>query len=99
MRDMSQTYGIEAHGRPDQTPHRKPVRIVVVIDAGGSNVAMLFLATRELVAEIDAGAEEVSSMISRIAPTVGALGPEWDAALQGHSLAERSEARVYALDI
>jgi hypothetical protein len=96
---MSQTYGISAHGHRDETPHRQPVRFVVVIDAGGSGVAMLFLATRTLVAEIDAGAEEISSMISGIMPTVGAHGPEWDAALQGHNLVERSEARVYALDI
>ena len=99
MRIMSQTYGIEAHGHHDQVPHRKPVRFIVVIEGGGANVAMMFLATRELVAETDAGAEEIASMISGIMPTVGALGAEWDAALQGHNHAERSEARVYALDI
>lgn len=96
---MSQTYGISAHGHRDETPHRQPVRFVVVIDAAGSGLAMLCLATRERVAEFDAGAEEVSSMISGIMPTVGAPGPEWDAALRGHTPAERREARVYALDI
>lgn len=96
---MSQTYGIEAHGHHRETPHKQPVRFVVVIDAGGSGVAMLFLATRELVAEMDAGAEEVASMISGIMPAVGALGPEWDAALRGHNHADRADARVYALDI
>lgn len=96
---MSQTYGIEAHGHHADTPHKKPVRFVVVINAGGSGVAMLFLATRELVAEIDAGAEEIASMIYGIMPAVGALGPEWDAALQGRNHADRVEARVYALDI
>jgi len=96
---MSQTYGISAHGHRDETPHRQPVRFVVVIDAAGSGVAMLFLATRELVAEIDAGAEEIASMIAGVMPTVGAHGPEWDAALQGRNPAERAEARVYSIDI
>lgn len=96
---MSQTYGIEAHVRHDATAHREPVRYVVVIDAGGSMVAMLFLESRELVAEIDAGAEEVASMVSGIQPDIGALGPEWDAALGGHNVHERSSARVYTLGI
>jgi len=96
---MSQTYGIEAHGHQDPTPHRKPVRYVVVIDAGGSMVAMLLLETRERVAEIDAGAEEVNSMIAGIQPQIGALGPEWNAALGGHSLRDRGDARVYTLGV
>jgi len=96
---MSQTYGIEAHEHQDPTPHRKPVRYVVVIDAGGSKAAMLFLETRELVAQIDAGAEEVNSMIAGIQPQIGALGPEWNAALQGHSVRDRVDARIYALGI
>lgn len=99
MAGMSQTYGIEAHGQQDPAPHRKPVRYVVVIDAGGSTVAMLCLASRELVAEIDAGAEEVSSMVSGIQPDIGALGPEWNAALGGHSEQDRGRARVYTLGI
>ena len=70
-----------------------------VIDAGGSKVAMLFFESREQVAEIDAGAEEVSSMVSGIQPDIGALGPEWNVALGGHSLLERADARVYTLGI
>ena len=96
---MSQTYGIEAHGQHDPAPHRKPVRYVVVIDAGGSTVAMLFLESRERVAEVDAGAEEINSMISGIQPVIGALGPEWNAALSGHSTRERGDARVYTLGV
>lgn len=96
---MSQTYGIEAHGQHPPTVQRKPVRYVVLIDAGGSSVAMLFLDSRELVAEIDAGAEEVHSMISGIQPAIGALGAEWNAALSGHSERDRRDARVYTLGI
>jgi len=99
MARMSQTYGIEAHSQQDRTPHRQPVRFVVVIDAGGSMVAMLCLASRELVAEIDAGAEEVASMISGIQPDIGALEPQWDAVLGGHSAQDRGTARVYTLPI
>lgn len=94
---MSQTYGIEAHDDPEPTPHRKPVRYVVIIDAGGSAVAMLLLESRELVAQIDAGAEEVNSMIAGIQPDIGALGPQWNAALSGHSTRDRGDARVYTL--
>lgn len=100
MAAMSQTYGIEAqHGEHAPKPHRSPVRYVVLIDAGGSMVAMLFLDSRELVAEIDAGAEEVASMISGIQPEIGALGPEWNTALGGHSARDRQDARVYTLRI
>lgn len=94
---MSQTYGIPAHGASSSREHREPVRYVVLIDAGGSGVAMLFLASREKVWEFDAGAEEVRSMTAGIMPSVGAAGPEWDQALSGHSMAERNEARVYDL--
>jgi hypothetical protein len=38
-------------------------------------------------------------MVAGLAPAGGADGPEWDRALQGHSLAERRAARVYTLDI
>ncbi len=94
---MSQTFGIAAHGASSSRPHREPVRFVVLIDAGGSGVAMLFLASHEKVWEFDAGAEEVSSMTAGIMPTVGAKGSAWDRALSGHSTAERDAARVYDL--
>lgn len=81
------------------TPHRESVRYVVVIDSGGSMIARLFLATREMVSEIDAAVEEVSAMITGRAAVVGALGFEWDAALAGHSVVERAAAKVYAIDI
>ena len=75
------------------------MRYVVVIESGGSMIARLHLETRQQVAEIDAAVEEVSSMIKGVAPQVGAIGPEWDQALQGHSASERSAAKVYTLDL
>lgn len=82
-----------------QGEHRKIARYLVVIDAGGVGVARLFVDSRDQVAEFDAGTEEAAQMTSGLVPTVGADGAEWDRALQGHSLAERRAARVYALDV
>lgn len=62
-------------------------------------MARLFLETRELVAEFDAGTEEAAQMMAGLAPARGADGPEWDRALEGHSAAERSAAEVYTLDV
>lgn len=96
---MSQTFGIEAPREHTLTSYRKPVRFLVVIDSGGSMVARLFLETREKVAEFDGAVEEVTMMTHGLVPEVGALGSEWDSALQGHNADERAAARVYTLKI
>lgn len=96
---MSEGFGMESPRAHIQKAHQKPARFLVVIDAGGYVVARLFLATREQVAEFDAGAEEAAQMTTGRVPSQGANGPEWDAALQGHSAAERSAASVYTLDV
>ena len=79
--------------------YRKPARYLVVIDSAGSTIARLFLESRELVGEFDAGTEEVALMTKGLVPSVGALGTEWDLALEGHSGAERRNAEVYTLDV
>ena len=96
---MSEGFGIEAHREQHPTPRRKPARYLIVIDSAGSTVARLFIDTRELVAEFDAGTEEVALMTKGLAPVVGAAGSEWDAALEGHSGTERAGAEVYTLDV
>jgi hypothetical protein len=96
---MSQNFGSERPRAHTQTSHRKPARYLVVIDSGGFVVARLFLETRELVAEFDAGTEEAAQMMAGLVPTRGADGPEWDRALEGHSAAERRAAEVYTLDV
>lgn len=96
---MSQTFGIETPRAHTLNPYRKPVRFLVVIDSGGSMVARLFLETRELVAEFDGAVEEVTMMTHGLVPEVGALGTEWDSALQGHNADERATAMVYTLKI
>lgn len=96
---MNQGFGNESPREHSSAPHRKPVRYLVVIDSGGSAIARLFLDTRELVGEFDAGTEEVAQMTKGLAPATGADGPEWDRALEGHSASERSGADVYTLDI
>lgn len=96
---MNDGYGIESPGAHHPAPHQEPARYVVIIDAGGSAVARLFLASREPVAEFDAGAEEVVQMTQGLQPRRGASGAEWDKALAGHSAAERAAAEVYTLAV
>ena len=96
---MSQDFGIESHREPRATPHRKPARFLVVIDSAGSTIARLFDASLGAAGEFDAGTEEVALMARGLAPVVGALGTEWDTALDGHSAAERATADVYTLDL
>ena len=95
---MDHGFGIESPGEHAHTAHRKPTRYVVVIDSAGSTIARLFLESREQVAEVDAGAEEVALMTRGLPSERSALGEEWDRALQGHSTAERRTADVYTLD-
>lgn len=96
---MSQTFGMESPRAHPQASHRKPVRYLIVIDSGGSMVARLCLDTHEMVGEFDAAVEEVGSMTAGLIPAEGATGPEWDAALAGHSAEERAAARVYTLPV
>jgi hypothetical protein len=96
---MSQDFGSAAPQAHVQTEHRRIARYLVIIDAGGVGLARLFLDNREQVAEFDAGTEEAAQMIAGLVPARGAEGPEWDRALQGHSLDERRAAEVYTLDV
>ena len=96
---MSQRFGSEAPRAHAHTEQQEPARYLVVIEANGSAVARLFLATREQVAEFDASTEEVTLMTRGLVPAIGAAGPEWDQALAGHSAAERQSARVFTLDV
>lgn len=96
---MSQGYGIEPPAAHRHTEHRPRTRYLVIIDAGGSTIARLFLDSREPVTEFDAGTEEVALMTQGLRPAKGAEGAEWDRALEGHSTAERTAADVYTLDV
>jgi len=95
---MDETFGIEAPAHHGDGPHRAPLRYVVIIEAAGSAIARLFLATREQVGEVDAGSEEIAQLTRGHRPERGANGAEWDRALLGHSAAERAAAEVYTLD-
>lgn len=96
---MSQGFGSESPRAHLQTEHRKPARYLVLIESGGVVLARLFLDTREQVAEIDGATEEATQMMAGQVPQHGAEGAEWDAALRGHSAAERAAAAVYTLDV
>jgi len=96
---MSQGFGGESPRTHIQTWHRKVARYLMLIEAGGVVIARLYLDSRELVGEFDAGTEEVAQLAAGLAPVKGATGPEWDRALEGHSAAERSAAEVYTLNV
>jgi hypothetical protein len=96
---MSQDFGSATPQAHVQSEHRRIARYMVIIDAGGVGLARLFLDNREQVAEFDAGTEEAAQMITGLVPALGADGPEWDRALQGHGAAERRAAKVYTLDV
>ncbi|MFT7776322.1 hypothetical protein [Roseateles sp.] len=96
---MNQGFGHELPSRHAQQEHRQVSRYLVVIASSAGPVAKLFLDSRELVGEFDAGTEEIAVMTQNASASAGADGPEWDKALRGHSASERAAAVVYRLDI
>ena len=98
---MSNTYGIEAAGPPSSPSGESApaARWLVLIETGQGRVARLYLESRDLVAEFNAGAQEVEAMVRDLLPQRGATEPAWDTALTGHSDEQRREAEVYTLDI
>lgn len=96
---MSQDFGIPMPSRHAPVEHRAIARFLVLIDAGGTVSARLFDQDRAMLAEFDAGTEEVVVMTHGLKPATGAAGPEWDRALSGHADAERRAATVYELDV
>lgn len=96
---MSEDYGIQPPGQHRQTTHQPPARYLVVIDFGGVSIARLFDASRVQVARFDGGSEEVAVMAKGLQPARSGAATEWDAALEGHSHAERENAELYTLDV
>lgn len=90
---------MESPGRHHAGASRPPVRYVVLINGGGSAIARLLLETREQVQEFEGGSPEIAQMIQGLVPSKGANGPEWDQALQAHSVLERMAADVYTLTL
>jgi hypothetical protein len=79
--------------------HQPPARFLVVIDAGGEMVARMFDDKRRPLVDFDASSSEVAVMTQGLVPTHEADAPAWNAALAGHSVAERRAAEVYVLDV
>ena len=101
---MSQQYGIQVPGggrAAKHEPAQPPARYLVLIDnaATGARIARLFLESRKEVAEFDAAAPEVLSMIDGLAATHSAMQHAWDEALAGHNPLERAAADVYELGL
>ena len=99
---MAQTFGIEArHAASHAADEQPPARYLVLIDAAshGSRLARLFLEDRTQVAEFDAAGPEVQALTAGLLAGQGAWQAEWDAALAGHTGAERRAAQVFTLDV
>ena len=79
--------------------HQKPAKYLVVIDSAGEMVARMFDDNRRPMVDFDASSSEVAVMTQGLVPTRDALDPVWNAALAGHSAAERKAAEVYLLDL
>lgn len=76
-----------------------PAKYLVIIDLDGASTAMLFTATRVLVADFDASSEEVPVMTQGLVPSRTANTPQWDQVLAGCSHDARLNALVYTLDV
>jgi hypothetical protein len=94
---MSQNFGIAMPAAHGAHRLREPVRYVVVIESGAGMVARWLSASHALVNECDAAATEVANTTAGLWPERGALGAEWDGALQGYNAQERAAAAVYTL--
>jgi hypothetical protein len=79
--------------------HSAPVKFLILIDTEGARVARLFDATRRHVMDMDASTEDVLVTIQGVLPSATGTAPEWDAALAGHSAAERAQAQVFTLPL
>jgi hypothetical protein len=77
----------------------EPAKYLVVIDAAGEMLALMFDADHRLIADFDASSSEVAVMTQGLTPRRGALQPVWDAVLGGHSRIEREQAQIYTLDV
>lgn len=75
----------------------KTGRYLVVIESGPARIGRLFDEAHELLAEFDAGSEEVAGLTREVQAYRIADDPEWNRALAGHSRAERAAAEVYHL--
>ena len=96
---MEHGFGMERPPAHHAAPMQPPARYLVLIEAAGPMLALMFTEARELVANFDGGTEEVALMTRGLQPVVGATGPEWDRALAGHSDEERAAAEVFTLDV
>lgn len=96
---MNHGFGIERPTAHHAAALQPAARYLVLIEAAGPMLALMFTEARELVANFDGGTEEVALMTRGLQPVVGAIGPEWDRALAGHSEQERAAAEVFTLDV
>lgn len=77
----------------------KPVKFLVLIEAGDGMVARFFDADHIHMSDIDASSEEVAVMTRGLVPEhLGNQAP-WLEALSSHNPDERAAAQIYTLEV
>lgn len=77
----------------------KPVKFLVLIEAGDGMVARFFDENRVHMSDIDASSEEVAVMTRGLTPAHAGTDVTWLKALSGHNAAERAAAQIYTLEL
>ncbi|QCB48447.1 hypothetical protein [Hydrogenophaga sp. PAMC20947] len=96
---MSQVFGGGVPEPHVQAVHRRVTKYLIVIPAPEGPAAKLLDTNRELLAELDANTEEVTSMLRGLTPIIGAAGADWDKNLSGHSAEVRASTAIYTLNL
>lgn len=77
----------------------KPVRFLVLIEAGDGMVARFFDADHVHMSDIDASSEEVAVMTRGLTPEHIGDDATWQRVLSSHNPEERAAAQVYTLEL
>ncbi|MDB5850282.1 MAG: hypothetical protein JWP29_4034 [Rhodoferax sp.] len=77
----------------------KPVRFLVLIEAGDGMIARFFDANHVHMSDIDASSEEVAVMTRGLTPEHLGNQATWLQALSSHNPEERAAAQIYTLEL
>ena len=77
----------------------KPVKFLVLIDAGDGMVARFFDEHKVHMSDIDASSEEVGVMTKGLTPAPIGTDTAWQHALSSHNAEERAAAQIYTLEL
>jgi len=77
----------------------KPVKFLVLIEAGDGMVARFFDANHVHMSDIDASSEEVAVMTRGLLPEHAGNDGPWRQVLSSHNAEERDAAQIYTLEL